>query len=383
VIEVRMIEYKKPYFLDHSFKYIEDAIGCSNGSGDGIYTERCETWIKNKLGVKHLKMTTSCTHALELALQVIELNKGDEVILPSYTYPSTANAVLLAGGQVVFSEVESKHLTLDPTKLESKITSNTKAIIVVHYGGICCKMDEIMSLAKKHHLVVIEDGAQSFLSQYKGRYAGTLGDFACLSFHGTKDVVAGEAGALLFHDDKYITNVNIFRQKGTNQASYKTGLVDFYEWKSKGSSYAPSDFLMAILLGQLELSQEIIECNQKIFENYEKHFKNNDYIGLQNYSRKSEFGLHNGHLFYLIFWQVEQASAFIKYMADENIQVLTHFVPLYESEMGRTLMGDTQPFEFEKNMGRRLVRLPVHPLLDENQQKQVLFVADSFLRRLI
>jgi len=274
VIEVPMIEYKKPYLLDQSLRYVEDAMRSSNGSGDGRYTEECETWIKKQLGVKQVTMTTSCTHALELALHVIELGQEDEVILPSYTYPSTANAVLLAGGKVVFSEVEPNHLTLDPAKLEAKITSKTKAIIVVHYGGICCKMDEIMHIAKKHHLVVIEDGAQSFLSKYKGRYAGTLGDFACLSFHGTKDVVAGEGGALLFHDDRYAEKVTMFRQKGTNQASYKKGLVDFYEWKTKGSSYGPSDILMAMLLGQLELSQEIIECNKIIFENYENYFKN-------------------------------------------------------------------------------------------------------------
>jgi len=377
-----MIDYKKPYLLNHSLKYVEEAMLCSNGSGDGKYTKQCETWIKKKLGVEHVLMTTSCTHALELALHVIELNQGDEVILPSYTYPSTANAVLLAGGKVVFSEVESKHLTLDPKKLETKITTKTKAIIIVHYGGICCKMDEIMSIAQKYHLIVIEDGAQSFLSKYKNRYAGTLADFACLSFHGTKDVVAGEGGALLFHDDRYVTKVNRFRQKGTNQASYKKGLVDFYEWKSKGSSYAPSDILMAMLFGQLELSQIIIEYNQKIFENYENHFKSMHYDGLVGHSQKSDYGSHNGHLFYLIFREVNQAFAFISYMKKENIQVLTHFVPLHESEMGKKINGEGLGFDIEKDLGKRLVRLPLHPLLSESQQALVLFHTEAFLRRL-
>lgn len=378
-----MIEYKKPYLLDQSLRYVEDAMRCSNGSGDGRYTEECETWIKNKLGVEHVTMTTSCSHALELALHVIELGQEDEVILPSYTYPSTANAVLLAGGKVVFSQVEPKHLTLDPAKLEAKITSKTKAVIVVHYGGICCKMDEIMFIAKKHHLVVIEDGAQSFLSKYKGRYAGTLGDFACLSFHGTKDVVAGEGGALLFHDDRYAAKVTMFRQKGTNQTAYKKGLVDFYEWKTKGSSYGPSDILMAMLLGQLELSQEIIECNKKTFENYENHFKNKKYEGLESYSRQSNYGSHNGHLFYLIFKEVEQASAFITYMDKEKIQVLTHYIPLCESEMGKKLVGESLGYDIEKDLGKRLVRLPLHPVLTEKQQAYILHHTDSFFRRLI
>ncbi len=265
-----MLCFQQPYKLENSKKYINDSINIGHLEGDGKYTKLCELWINDKLNIKNTFMMNSCTSALECALQILELDSGDEVIVPSFTYPSTANAVILAGGKVVFGEIEPCSMTLDVAKLENLINEKTKAIIVVHYGGISCDMDVIIKIAKNNNLYIIEDAAQSFLSTYKGRYTGTIGDFGCFSFHGTKDFIAGEGGALIVNNEKFIEKVEIFRQKGTNKAAFLDGKSGYYEWVDKGSSQSPSELNMALLYGQLQLDSEIISHRKEIYKYYKK-----------------------------------------------------------------------------------------------------------------
>jgi len=374
-----MIEFQKAYQTKKSFTYIKDCLEQQYLSSDGLYTKKCYDWLSNKLNVKDILMTTSCTHALELALQCISLTCDDEVIVPSFTYPSTANAVLMAGGKVVFSQVLRKDLTLDPALIEEKITANTKAIIVVHYGGQVCAMTEIMAIAKAHNLYVIEDSAQSFLSTYKGEMAGTIGDFGCYSFHGTKDVVAGEGGALVINNQVHKEACEIFRNKGTNREAFLRNEVDFYEWVGKGSSYGPSDILMALLFSQLEVSETIIRLRQVIRARYVDHFTSKAYGLLETYSQVHSEVINNGHMFYMIFKDPLQGQAFRAYMKDRGIMVYTHFVPLHSSQYGSQYCRDKDVFDLEKDLGKRLVRLPLYPDLSEDEQREILACVDEFM----
>ena len=325
-------------------------------------------------------MTTSCTHSLELAVRMLDLKPEDEVILPSFTYPSTANAVLLAGGKVVFSQVDERCLLLDPTHLEEKITVNTRAIIPVHYGGNICDMKAIMALAAKHDLVVIEDAAQAFLSHENGQMAGSFGHFGCFSFHGTKDVSAGEGGALLINDPTYIERAEIFRDKGTNVHAFRQGKVLKYEWVGQGSSLGPSDMLMASLYGQIQMWDEILLKRKEILNVYEEHFEARTYECLENTWHRREANEPNGHLFYLLFKNVDTAAAYIAHMKKAKIDVRTHFVPLHTSQYGKTMVDADDSFIIEKDLGRRLVRLPIYPDLSGSDLECILFATDQFMK---
>lgn len=349
-------------------------------AGDGIYTRCCQQWLQSQLGCPDVLMTTSCTHALELALHVLELEPDDEVIVPAYTYPSTANAVLLAGGRVVYSEVEANHLTLDPKRLEAHITGKTRGIVAVHYGGNCCQMDAIMEIAERRGLIVIEDGAQSFLSSYENRYAGTLGHLGCLSFHGTKDVIAGEGGALLVNAPQFLSAAQAFRMKGTNSMAFKAGEVARYEWVSLGSSYSPSELTMALLYSQLKQSGEILERRRQLFAVYADFFLEKQYEQLSSYSTFSEKTMPNGHLYYIIFREIPEARKLQEHLASQGIPAQTHFVPLHESVMGKQFIRKNNSFIHEAGLGQRLLRLPLHPAMTDAQQLRVLDAVNGYLR---
>ena len=366
-----MKSFHKTMISENSKKYILDALTTGNGSGDGYYTKACEDWISRQHEGFKVQMTTSGTHALELAGRLIKLQEGDEVILPSFTFPSTANAFLLCGANLVFSEVEEKHLTLDPLKIEEKITKKTKAIVVVHYGGICCDMDPIMELAQRYGLFVIEDAAQSFLSKYKGKLAGTLGDFGCFSFHGTKDVISGEGGALLIKDKKFYSEAGIYRQKGTNREDFLDKKEAFYQWVALGSSYSPSDFLMAILYGQLEMADEILSSKRERYHRYLAFFREKGCKIQCAYSTKADYCEENGHLFYLIFPTTDEALHFQEQMRKAQVPTATHFVPLHESLMGRQFLRDKQEFLVEKALGQRLIRLPLYASMKQGEQEEI------------
>lgn len=355
-------------------KYIDDVLTSGHLEGDGKYTLKCEEWISREIGASHVFMMTSCTHALESAIRVLGLNGDDEVIMPSFTYPSTANAVVLAGANVVFSEVKEENLTIDETRIEEKITPRTKAIIVVHYGGVPCDMDPIMVIASKYNLVVIEDSAQSFLTKYKDKYTGTIGHLGCFSFHGTKDFVAGEGGAIIVNDPKYKELVEVFRQKGTNRSAFIDGRSEYYEWVHEGSSYSPSELTMAVLYSQLELKDRIISKRHIIYKRYREYM---EMISVRyNLSDRlkystTPFKLVNGHLFYLLFTSVNEANAFRIHLAKTGIETRTHFVPLHESQKGKEYVVDANSFVNENNIGQRLVRLPIYPDLQQREQDTI------------
>lgn len=375
-----MKAFHKTMISDQSKKYLLDALEMSNGSGDGFFTKVCEEWIERRHSGTKVMMTTSGTHALELAARLIGLKEGDEVILPSFTFPSSANAFLLCGARPVFSQVEERHLTLDPSRIEEKITDKTRAILVVHYGGICCDMDPIMELARRYGLVVVEDAAQSFLSRYKGRPAGSIGDFGCFSFHGTKDVIAGEGGALLVKEHQYLSAAKTYRQKGTNREDFLEKKETYYQWVSLGSSYSPSDYLMAILYGQLELADSIVAKKKKRYQAYLDFFQSK-MTGSYICSRRAPYCEENGHLFYLVFRTKEEAICFQEAMLREQVPTATHFVPLHESRMGRQFVTKDQEFNIEKELGKRLVRLPLYESMTDSEQKEVFLALERCLER--
>lgn len=373
-----MIRFHKPYGLLKSQKYLLDVLSIGRTEGDGKYTHLCQSWLKNKLSMHNILLMTSGTHALECACHCLNLTRTDEVIMPSYNFPSAANAVLLAGGNIVFSEVESKRLTLDPKHIEEKITDKTKAIMVIHYGGFLADMDAIMQIARKHNLQVIEDGAQSFLNP-SHRTSDQLGDYICYSFHGTKDVVSGEGGALYVKNDHQYAYAKRFRQKGTNRDEFFNGIVNFYEWTNLGSSYSPSELSMALLYSQLELSQTIVDKNRKIFHQYQYFFEQKKYKGIF-YSKEEENYKTNGHTFYLIFNDRLQAKQFKEYMLEQLIEVRTHFVPLAESHMAKDHFKIASlKHSAESDLGQSLIRLPIYPDLEDEAIRKILISCDSFL----
>lgn len=374
-----MIEFQKPYKLEAAKVYIEDCLINGNTAGDGKYTKACSDWILSHLKAKSVLMTTSCTHALELALYMLDLSENDEVIVPSFTYPSTANAVLMAGGKVVFSQVNPDDFTLDPRRIEEKITENTKAILPMHYGGNICQMEEIMAIAKRYNLRVIEDAAQSFLSTYKETFAGTIGDFGCFSFHGTKDLVAGEGGALLINNGSYKEAAGIFRAKGTNREAFLKGDVDYYEWVGKGSSYSPSELLMALLYSQLEVAHEVVTQRKRIYLEYQKFFESQKYPWLKSYSQVSPNVDVNGHLYYIEFMTEALGDGFRTYMKDQGVMAYSHFVPLHSSAYGRQLACDVGDYNDEQGIGHRLVRLPIYPGLSRQSIDYILSLTEKFM----
>ncbi len=359
-----MIPFHKAYRLDLAMPYLEQVLALGRTEGDGPKTEDCRLFLSKLFAANDVLMMTSGTHALEAALHALKLETGDEVILPSFCYPSAANAVILAGGTVVYGEVEPVHLTLDPTFLESHITPRTRAVIAVHYGGNCCDMDAINLVAIPRKLAVIEDCAQSFMSFYKGQLSGTLGTFGCFSFHGTKDVVAGEGGFLLVNDPAYARSARQFRQKGTDRDAYLQRLVSHYQWVSSGSSYVPGELTMALLRSQLELSAEIVRRKRDLFFCYQTFLSQNKKVfklskWLDKFSTEAIHSKTNGHLFYLLFKEADTANSFIQSMSVREIETRTHFVPLHESKYGQDFIRPENQFTVENSIGQRLVRLPL------------------------
>jgi dTDP-4-amino-4,6-dideoxygalactose transaminase len=373
------MNFHQCFKLEKSIDYVQEALRLHHVAGDGPFTLRCANWLKEKLICQQVLMTTSCTHALELAVRALDLSADDEVILPSFTYPSTANAVLLAGAKVVYSEVEGEHFNLDPQYITEKITSKTKAILVVHYGGIACDMDAIMAIAHAYGLWVIEDAAQGFLATYKGKALGTIGHLGCLSFHGTKDVVSGEGGALLINDERFNDFCETYRLKGTNRKAFTKGQVPYYQWTTLGSSYSPSDVLMALLLCQLENSHQLLTLKQNLFKVYEKHFETKQYPQLESFSRRSLTATPNGHLFYIVFKTVEDAITCQDAFKEKGIPLYTHFIPLHDSQMGRQFVRPNNHFHVERDLGRRLLRLPIYADMGMDDALEVIGALDSYL----
>jgi dTDP-4-amino-4,6-dideoxygalactose transaminase len=379
-----MIPFQKPYGLDKALPLVEQVLLSGMTGGDGPMGQQCRSWISGRMPAAEVLMTSSGTAALEAAFRVMGLSPGDEVILPAHAYPADATAVLLAGGTPVFAPSDPLRLMLDPAALPALLTVRTRALLVIHYGGQCADMEPILSFAREHGLLVVEDAAQAFLSRHMGRYAGTMGDFGCFSFHGTKDVVAGEGGALLVNNSRFLEPLRYWRRNGTNRDAFAAGEVDRYEWVALGSSLAPSELSMALLASQLARADTIVTARRRLFRVYAEHFSSR--LGRESASsplmgcaRVLPEVEENGHLFWLLLRTGEQAQRLVRSLAARGIDARTHFVPLQESRYGKQYVRIGQTFGVERDLGRRLVRLPLFCGMTDKEQATVTEAVDTWL----
>ncbi|MEW6313108.1 MAG: dTDP-4-amino-4,6-dideoxygalactose transaminase [Pseudomonadota bacterium] len=373
------IPFNKPFIVGNELAYIEDAVRKGQLSGDGPYSKRCHQWLEQRLGCQRALLTHSCTAALEMAAILCDLQPGDEVILPSYTFVSTANAFVLRGAVPVFVDIRADTLNIDERLIEAAITPKTRAIVPVHYAGVPCDMDAIMAIAQKHHLLVVEDAAQALLSTYKGKALGSIGHLGCLSFHETKNVISGEGGALLVNDEHLIERAEIIREKGTNRSQFFRGEVDKYTWVDIGSSYLPSELIGAFLYAQLEHAEQIIARRRALCDAYAEHLRPlQDAYRVRLPSFDSDA---NGHMYYLIAVSLAERSALITHLKANGIYSVFHYVPLHSAPAGRRYGRTGSAMTVTDDLSERLVRLPLYYELGIDE---VTFVADcvtDFYRR--
>ena len=355
-----MIPFNKQNLFGKEFEYINEAYSQGKISGDGKYTKMCEKFIENKFGTKRVFLTTSCTHALEMTALLCEITEGDEIIMPSYTFVSTANAFVLRGGKPVFCDIRRDNLNIDEGCIEKYITEKTKVIVPVHYMGVPCEMDTIMKIAKKYNLVVVEDAAQGVNSTYKGRYLGTIGDFGTYSFHETKNYSMGEGGALLVNNDKYIGKAEIIREKGTNRSRFFRGEIDKYSWVDMGSSYLPSDINAAILWNQFENINIINDKRKNIFKKYLNELKVLEEDGRFQLPKEELFKNSNFSGFYMILNDETDRIKFISYLKSHGIGASFHYVPLHLSEYSRKRGLDSTDLKNTEELSLKIVRLPFY-----------------------
>ncbi|MEO6967155.1 MAG: dTDP-4-amino-4,6-dideoxygalactose transaminase [Rhodanobacteraceae bacterium] len=370
------IPFNKPYMTGRELEYIAQAHANGHLSGDGPFTKRCHAWLEQRIGCKKALLTHSCTAALEMAAILLDLQPGDEVIIPSFTFVSTANAFVLRGAVPVFVDIRPDTLNLDETLIEAAITPKTKAICVVHYAGVGCEMDAIMAIADKHGLFVVEDAAQGILSTYKGRPLGSIGHLAALSFHETKNVICGEGGALLLNDPRFIERAEVIREKGTNRSKFFRGQIDKYTWVDLGSSYLPSDILAAFLAAQLEQADEITERRLAIWRRYDEWARAPESRGLLRRPVLPADCTNNAHMFYLLLNDLEQRTHFIAGMKAADIGVVFHYIPLHSAPAGIKFGRVASTMAITDDISDRLVRMPLWIGL-EAQLQNVLDAAGS------
>jgi dTDP-4-amino-4,6-dideoxygalactose transaminase len=372
------IPFNRPTLAGNELNYIADAILRGHSAGDGSYTSRCHELLQRELGCPRALLTTSCTHALEMCALLLDIQPGDEVIVPSFTFVSTVNAFVLRGAKPVFIDIRPDTLNLDEKLLESHVTSRTKAIVPVHYAGVGCEMDAILSLAARCGAAVVEDNAHGLFARYKGKFLGTFGQLATQSFHETKNVICGEGGALIVNDPSYVQRAEIIREKGTNRSSFYRGEVDKYTWVDVGSSYLPSDLLAAFLLAQLENYQKIRSLRQRIWQSYE--------AGLGDWAVGSDVSLprippeaeQSFHMFYLVMPSLEARSRLIEHLKARGILAVFHYVPLHLSRMGQHFGGRPGTHPVCESISDRLVRLPFYNGLSSDQQAEVIEAVRAF-----
>jgi len=358
------IPFNKPSLTGNEFEYIQDTISNGQISGDGKYTKKCSSLLQVELGVKKGLLTTSCTHALEMAAFLLDIQPGDEIIVPSFTFVSTVNAFVLRGAKPVFIDIRPDTLNMDENQLEGLITKKTKAIIPVHYAGVGCEMDIIMNIANKYDIPVIEDNAHGLFGKYKDRYLGTFGTFATQSFHETKNFSCGEGGALLINDKNYIERAEVIREKGTNRSRFFRGEIDKYSWVDIGSSYLPSEILAAVLYAQLE-KRELIQAKRKVI--WEHYYENLDAWAIENDIRLPiipEYCDQPYHMFYLLMPSGEMRNALIQHLKIRGIMAVFHYLPLHLSKMGKMFGSRKGDCPVTETNSDRLVRLPFYNNLD-------------------
>lgn len=355
-----MIDFNVPPYVKNCSKYVEEAIQLHKICGDGSFTKKCHAWFENRFKSQKVLLTTSGTTALEMAAFLCDIHPGDEVILPSFTFSSTATAFVLVGAKLVFVDIRPDTMNIDENKIEQAITSKTKAICVMHYAGVACEMDKIMEIAKKHNLKVVEDAAQGVMSTYKGKALGTIGDFGCFSFHETKNYSMGEGGALLIKDSKYNEAAEILREKGTDRSKFLRGQVDKYTWKNYGSSYLPSELNAAYLYAQLEMADEINESRLKAWRCYYellKDLKDKGYIDLPFIPKECE---HNAHMFYIKLKDIEERTDLQNFLRANQIYTVFHYIPLHSAPAGLKFGRFDGKDEFTTKESERLLRLPMY-----------------------
>ena len=373
-----MINFNVPPYTGKELKYIEDAVVRQKICGDGQYTHKCNEWIEKKTGTTKALLTTSCTHATELAAILADIKEGDEVIMPSYTFVSTANAFVLRGAKVVFVDIRPDTMNIDENLIEDAITDKTKAIVPVHYAGVACEMDTINEIAKKHNLIVIEDAAQGIMSTYKGKALGALSDYGCYSFHETKNFSMGEGGAILIKDEAKAEEAEIIREKGTNRAKFFRGQVDKYTWVEMGSSYLPSDMNAAYLYAQLEMADEITNDRLSSWNHYYKEFEELENKGRIQRPFIPENCTHNAHMFYLKTKDLEERTKLISFLKANEILSVFHYIPLHSAPAGAVYSRFNGEDKYTTKESERLVRLPMYYGLKEDQVSYIIDKVKEF-----
>ena len=369
-----MIDFNRVFLAGNEFKYIEECLNSQHISGDGLFTKKANKFLEEKFGAKKALMTTSCSSALDMSAILLDLKEGDEVILPSYTFVSTANAIVLRGAIPVFADIRPDTLNIDPEDIKKKITAKTKAIYPVHYAGVSCDMDAIMEIALDNKLKVVEDAAQGVNAKYRGKYLGTIGHIGCYSFHETKNYSCGEGGAILINidDQRLIERAEIIREKGTNRSKFYRGEVDKYTWVDLGSSYLPSDILAAFLYAQFEWLDEINEKRKTVYMYYYqglKELEEKDLVRLPVIPSECE---SNYHIFYLILNSVQERDYLIYKLKEKGISASFHYIPLHTSPMGKRYGYKTGDLPVTEDLSHRLVRLPIYPGLTKMEQDYII-----------
>ena len=373
-----MISFNIPPYVGTELDYVKQAVENHKICGDGAFTKQCNQWLSERFGSQKVLLTTSGTTALEMAALLCDLQPGDEVILPSFTFSSTATAFVLAGAKLVFVDVRPDTMNIDETKIEAAITDKTKVICAMHYAGVACEMDTIMEIAARHGLKVVEDAAQGVMSTYKGKALGTIGDFGCFSFHETKNYSMGEGGALLIRDPEYNERAEILREKGTNRAKFFRGQVDKYTWVDYGSSYLPSEMNAAYLWGQLQAADQINNDRLASWNDYYQALRPLEQAGKLELPAIPEGCVHNAHMFWVKCRDLEERTAFIQHLKDSGVLAVFHYIPLHSAPAGLRYGRFSGEDVYTTKESDRLVRLPLYYGLTAQDRQQVIQAVKAF-----
>lgn len=370
-----MIPFNVPPFIGKELDYVKEAMEKNHKiCGDGPFTKKCNKWMEEKFLVEKVLLTTSCTHALEMAAILADIKEGDEVITTSFTFVSTVNAFVLRGAKIVFVDIRPDTMNIDENLIENAITEKTKVIVPVHYAGVACEMDKIMEIAKKYNLIVVEDAAQGVMSKYKERALGTIGDFGCFSFHETKNYSMGEGGALLIRNNNFSERAEIIREKGTDRSKFFRGQVDKYTWVDMGSSYLPSELNAAYLYAQLENADEINENRLKSWNIYNKNLKELEDKKILELPKIPKECIHNAHMFYIKCKDLEERSKLIEFLKENEISSVFHYIPLHTAEAGKKFGRFNGKDIFTTKESERLLRLPMYYGLKE---EEIIYVCEK------
>lgn len=376
-----MVNFNVPPVVGGELDFIKDVIAAGKICGDGKYTRMCSDWIREQTDSAGVLLTTSCTHATELAAILCDIKAGDEVIMPAYTFVSTADAFVLRGARAVFVDIRPDTMNIDENLIESAITDRTKAIVPVHYAGVACEMDKIMEIAKKHHLYVIEDAAQGMMASYRGRQLGTIGDIGCYSFHETKNYSMGEGGAVLLQDGTMLEEAEIIREKGTNRSKFFRGQIDKYTWVAAGSSYLPSELNAAYLWAQLLKAEEIYDNRMASWNRYYEELSGLADAGYIELPYVPEECRHNAHMFYIKAKDLEERTELISYLKENGVMAVFHYIPLHTAPAGQKYGDFRGEDKYTTAESERLARLPLYYGLKEQDQVKVIHAVKNFYHK--